>query len=121
MSPVTARVITRTTAKNAVVPTSIEGRDPEKQTSLLAAQAEKVELDGRKAFFDLRSTWSGWIIAWISILILFNMLLTVAVGLAWVNFEKYAWFITAVTVETFLQIVGMGLVAVNFLFSDKRK
>ncbi|WP_349935024.1 hypothetical protein [Acetobacter sp. A11-2] len=79
---------------------------------------ERVELDGRRKFFDLREQWSAVIIIWIFILILFNISLSFLVGWGSLNFKEYKWFITSVTVETFLQIVGMGYVAVKFLFSD---
>lgn len=57
----------------------------------------------------------------ISGLIVFHALLTVLVGAKWLNFDNLQWFITAVTVENFLQVVGMGYVAVKFLFSDQSK
>jgi hypothetical protein len=86
----------------------------------MQAEKEWVEVDGRRRFFGLRHTWSWWIIVWITSLILFNIVLTCLVGAATLDFSKYQWFIMSVTVETFLQIVGMGLVAVRFLFSEKR-
>lgn len=89
-----------------------------KSAGVAIGEAERVELDGRKSFFDLRKNWSCWIIAWISILILFNIALTGLVGYGVLDFANYQWFITAITVETFLQIVGMGYIAVRFLFSN---
>lgn len=88
-----------------------------KQEGVHAAEDEAVEIEGRKAYFKLRQTWSKCIISWITFLIIFNVILTALVGLGIMNFEKYQWFITAVTIETFLQIVGMGYIAVRFLFS----
>jgi hypothetical protein len=90
----------------------------QKAIGVLEADRERIELDGRKAFFKLRSSWSKWIIAWISALIAFNIVLTLSVGTRLLDFRDYEWFVTAVTVETFLQIVGMGYIAVRYLFSD---
>jgi hypothetical protein len=67
-------------------------------------------------FLELCYKWSWAIIAWVSLLILFNVLLTVMVGLKIFDFSDMQWFITAVTVEMFLQIVGMGYIAVTFFF-----
>ena len=39
------------------------------------ARAERIELDGRSQFFDLRGRWSRWLIAWISGLLLFEVVL----------------------------------------------
>lgn len=90
----------------------------EKAKGLAVSDAERVELDGRKEFFHLRKLWSHWIIGWITALIAFNVFLTFAVGLCVLDFAQYQWFVIAVTVETFLQIVGMGYIAVHFLFSN---
>jgi hypothetical protein len=95
--------------------------DPRKEKRLLLADKERAEIDGRKSYFDLRKGWSWALIIWISILVTFNIALTALVGLGILSFEKYQWFITTVIVETFLQIVGMGYIAVNYLFSDKNR
>ena len=76
-----------------------------------------VEAQGRRDYFSLRKHWSCAMIAWITVLVVFNIALTVAVGIGCLVFEQ-EWFVTAVTIETFLQIVAMGVVAVNYLFSD---
>ena len=77
-----------------------------------------MEVDGRREFFRMRRIWSGFIIFWISTLILLSAGITLGVGLKWIDYSRMQWFITAVTAETFLQIVGMGYVAVKFLFSE---
>lgn len=89
-----------------------------KQAGVTNAEIEKVELNGRKDFFALRKRWSSWIIGWITALVVFNVLLTIVVGLGWLSFLEYEWFIIAVTVETFLQVVGLGAIAAKFLFSS---
>lgn len=78
----------------------------------------EIESKGRKDFYKLRKKWSKMIIAWISVLIGFNIVLTCFIGWYFFDFEKYQWFIVSVTAETFLQIVGLGYVAVHFLFSN---
>lgn len=90
-----------------------------KDHEIADAEAARVEVDGRKQYFKLRTDWSFYISCWISALIIFNSALAVGVGTGWLNFIEMKWFITAVTVETFLQIVGMGYIAVKFLFSHK--
>jgi hypothetical protein len=96
-----------------------QSKDADKQEALDNATAitTAIEAKGREDFFQLRIKWSNWIIGWITSLILFNCALAFFVGLGRLNFQDYKWFITAVTVETFLQIVGMGYIAVRFLFS----
>jgi len=81
------------------------------------SEDEAVELLGRKRFFALRDVWSRWIVGWISASIAMNIVLTILVGLDVLHYEKYQWFINAVTVESFIQVVGLGYVAVRYLFS----
>ncbi|UMM63148.1 hypothetical protein [Aristophania vespae] len=84
------------------------------------ARAERVEIEGRVKFFELREKWSRGIANWITFQIVSNIMLTFLVGWGCLNFKDYKWFITSVTIETFLQIVGMGYVAVKYLFSSGR-
>jgi hypothetical protein len=104
----------------AIRPGSEKIESEKKEAGVVKGEAELIELDGRRKFFQLRTLWSRWIIGWISVLIGFNAFLTVLVGASILDFYKYQWFVTAVTVETFLQIVGMGYVAVRFLFSHQK-
>lgn len=108
--------LTREEAQNSIVEPVKDG-DEAKDSALKEASLEAVEIGGRKQFYQLQGRWSWWIIGWITALIAFNAGLTVAVGLKWVDFAGMEWFITAVTVETFLQVVGLGYVAAKYLFS----
>jgi hypothetical protein len=111
--------ITRDQAKDSL--TRVQDKDAEKEHALRKGELERVELDGRRRFYRLRTKWSWAIIGWISCLIAFNIVLTILVGVKVLDFSEYQWFITAVTVETFLQVIGMGVVAVKFLFSKGDK
>lgn len=106
----------------SVVATTIQPSDSEVTRRIaqasIGAERARVKLRGLRGFFKLRKKWSKWIIIWISSLIGFNIALTAFVGWKWMSFVDHEWFVTAVTVETFLQIVGMGYVAVKFLFSN---
>lgn len=94
------------------------GRDTLSPEEKFWEKQKEIENKGLEEFFTLRRKWSKWIIIWITALIAFSIVLTVAVGFGLLNFLSYQWFITSVTVETFLQIVGMGYIAVKFLFSS---
>lgn len=102
----------------AVKSGTTEDDDLAKHVALIEAKLKAVEVDGKRDFFKLREKWSSVIITWISLLILFNVVLAVAIGSGSLDFSEYEWFITAVTVETFLQVVGLGYVAAKYLFSD---
>lgn len=105
--------------KVEIKPGTEDGTSRRKDAGLTLAESEQIELDGRRKFFELRTQWSGWIIRWISVLIAFNIIVTLLVGLGCLDFKEYEWFITVVTVETFIQIIALGVIAVKYLFSDK--
>lgn len=106
----------RKDAEQAIIDGTQE-TDADKEKGLLEAEEKRVEIGGRKQFFDLRKSWSRWIIFWITALIIFNVTLTALVGAGCLNFTSAPWFVNVVTVETFLQVVGLGYVAAKYLFS----
>jgi hypothetical protein len=108
--------ITRDQANSAITSPADE-TDAGKDTTITDGEQTAVELAGRKKFFELRKHWSAAIITWISGLILFNSFLAVSAGAGWLDFSEYQWLITAISVETFLQVVGLGYVAAKYLFS----
>lgn len=110
---------TRTEVLSQVANSSTE-TDANKQHALALAAMAAEDVAGRRKFFELREKWSKNIAIWISVLVAFNVVLTLLVGSGCLTFIGYEWFVTAVTVETFLQVVGMGYVAVRYLFSDGR-
>lgn len=111
-------MVSREEALESIVISSREDEDEGKQNQLIDASARAVEVSGRKKYFDLRDTWSKWIINWITSLIIFNSVVTIALGFGWLDYKDYEWFITAVLIQTFLQIVGLGTLAVAYLFND---
>lgn len=80
------------------------------------AEMELVELDGRRQFYNLRSEWSSACMSWIWLMLAFQFLLTGLIGFKAIDFKDYPYFLPIVTIQTFLQIVGMGYVIVKFLY-----
>ncbi|WP_293450575.1 hypothetical protein [Planktotalea sp.] len=111
-------VLQRDKALQEIIADSEQGEDSDKASELVSGAVTAVEVIGRKRYFDLRDKWSGWIIKWITALIAFNAVITVAVGAGLLDYSEYEWFITAIVVQTFLQIVGLGAIAVRYLFAD---
>jgi hypothetical protein len=85
-------------------------------SATIQAHREKIELNGRAQFFNLRKKWSWTLIIWISFILIFDSLLIKKIGIGTWKFEKYPWLIHEVIGIDFAQIVGMGYVIVNYLF-----
>lgn len=63
--------------------------------------------------------WSYFLIGCIGATLLFQVWLTIAVGLKWYDFKDYAWFLPLVVTENFAQVIGLALIVVNFLFNKE--
>lgn len=73
---------------------------------------------GREKYYELRDAWS-WFLRWLlTVMVLFQFLITAAIGFGLVDFIEYKTFLYAILVENFLQIVGMALIVVKFLFPN---
>ncbi len=110
--------LARSAALEAIIDESEQEEDAAIAGELVAGSQTAVEVIGRHRYFNLRDKWSRWITGWITGLIGFNVVLTFLVGFGVVDYTGYEWFIAAVTVQTFLQVVGLGYVAVRYLFAD---
>ncbi len=83
-------MISREDAIKGITATADEISKP-KDHKIEAAEATRVEIDGRKQYFSLRKDWSRYIARWITGLIIFNALLSVGVGLEWLTFSNMEW------------------------------
>ena len=108
-------------------PFDIASKAGKKQTiflyrkTLKKADVEQVELHGKIKFYKLRTKWSWAILIWVSFILIFNVILVRNTGLGYWNFEKYGWLIKGIFGGNLVQIIGMGIIVVNFLFPSFKK
>lgn len=76
----------------------------------------ETERRGREEYFNLRSEWSARLAWFLGVMILFQILLTLVIGAGWLDFASYETFLYLVVGENFVQIVGMCILVVQFLF-----
>ena len=75
---------------------------------------------GFQKYYDLRDKWSRYIMLYVWFMLLFQLGLTLAIGLSQLDFGKYSFFLNLVIGQNFAQIVGMGIIVAKFLFSDQK-
>ena len=85
------------------------------------ARRQETEVIGRGQYFRLRKQWSWFLFAFLTGMIIFQFFVTIAVGLGWMNFLEYKTLLGLVLGENFLQIVGMCVIVVTFLFPRNEK
>ena len=87
----------------------------------LSADSARIELESRRKIIAMRSKWSWTIIVWISVLILFHIVVTILVGCNVLDFSKQKFLIQNVIGTNFLEIVGMGVIVIKFLYPASSK
>ncbi|MBL0725880.1 MAG: hypothetical protein JJW01_02900 [Alphaproteobacteria bacterium] len=85
----------------------------------LSFRSNAIEVSGRESFFKLRNRYSWCIIGWITMIIVFHILIVPLIGLGVFNFKDYPSFLNTIMVEDLMQIFGMGFVVVKFLFTNQ--
>lgn len=78
-----------------------------------------LELQARRQLIALRGRWSWWLIAWISFLLVSEVVIAFFIGLRVMDFEKHSTFLSLLVGQNFLQIVGMGYLIVKFLYPPR--
>ncbi|MDP2193325.1 MAG: hypothetical protein Q8K36_02215 [Alphaproteobacteria bacterium] len=89
------------------------------QKQNINSEEEKIHLDGIRAFYLQRKRWSYFIMGAIAIIIFFDMILTILVGRDILNFEKYNGFVITALGKTTLEIFGLAILVVKFLFHKR--
>lgn len=92
-----------------------------KEYSEQSIRERETERKGREAYYDLRNRWSKYLGLFLLLSILFQMVLTFAIGTGRVAFDDYKPFLHVVISENFLQIVGMVYIVVKFLFPTEEE
>ena len=94
-----------------------KGLDKGSDLKAFLTEAEiKIRLSGLDAYYTMRVRWS-WILAVLLISsIAFQFILVLIIGKNWLDFSKNKEFLLLVTGENFVQIIGLCIIIVNFLF-----
>ena len=95
--------------------------DIEKRREEINNQTKYIWAIGLRDHFKEKSKWSGWLLAAVLFLILFQSLIISLVGADVFHFEKYKWLLPLLLVQNFAQIIGLALVVVKSLFNDMNK
>lgn len=105
--------------RNASWITKYKTKDSSYTDRDLEAKKALVHIDGRKDFYKLRKYWSVVLSGFIFLLILFQFTVIMFVGSGVLDLIEYKSLLVVTMGETFLQIIGMGYIVVNFLFNGE--
>lgn len=74
--------------------------------------------DGLKSFYSLRSWWAYFIMGCITLLILYDMTLTVLIGAGVLDFSTHSWYLYIHSGANLIEMIGLAFIVVKFLFNN---
>jgi len=80
------------------------------------SQAEYAHLRGLRDHYFHKKWWSWFLMGLMTVMILFQSGLLIAVGLEVLDFKQYAWLLPALLVQNLGQIIALAYVVVKSLF-----
>ena len=97
--------------------------DTEFKRLILKERAEALALErkGRSEVLEMRRRWSNHLVRLLVALVLFQIGLTIAIGLHLLEFTDYKLVIEIVVGSNFVQIIGLITIVLTFLFSEASK
>lgn len=78
----------------------------------------KIKLDGLKKYYEMRQSWGNFLKWCLGIILGFNIVLVISVGLGILIFND-EWFLRIVLTTHLADIIGLAYLVVNFLFSNQ--
>ncbi|MDP4011803.1 MAG: hypothetical protein Q8P72_06285 [Candidatus Roizmanbacteria bacterium] len=78
----------------------------------------QIRLDGLQKYFEMRSTWGDFLKICLAIILAFNIVLIVIVGIGWLKYND-EWFLRIVLTTNLADIIGLVYLVVKFLFSNQ--
>lgn len=95
--------------------------EQEEWRSQEARRASQIHNNGLNEYYALRVRWSHCLKFLLIVLVMFQCFLVAAVGRNWMDFTKYQSFLKIQATVYFLQVVGMCLIVVRYLFKDPQE
>jgi len=80
-----------------------------------------IHADGLEGFYDLRKKWSSWMIFWITFIITSVLVMSFLVGCSAFTFKNEQIFVQWLFGTTCVEIIGMGVLIVKFLFNKPKE
>ena len=107
-------------ALNAITGEAPESEADARENSRTVKSHLAIVLAESQFVSEARQTWSNILSGCIVYSLMFQGLLTLAVGVNALNFKSYGSFLSVVIGGTFAQVVGLAAIALRWIFSGKK-
>lgn len=105
-----------TATKQPITPAQMAARLAE-----LDVMGKENEYSGKRFYYKLRNFWGILLATVLTASIVFQFWLTYQIGTGNLRFQGYETFLGIVAGESFIQVVGLSLVIVKYLFPSDNK
>jgi hypothetical protein len=80
----------------------------------------RLRIQEKSEFLDFRKQWSKNLLKLLVLIVLFNALFLIAVGLRWLIFLD-EWLVRLIIAGSFLEVIALAKIVVDFLFKEQPK
>lgn len=94
--------------------------DAETDLKQLELQLEKLNLQEKFEFLSYRKQWSAYLLTLVVMIVIFNAFFLIAIGLDILQFQD-EWLVRIIFVGSFLEVLGLAKIVVDFLFKEPPK
>lgn len=81
---------------------------------------QQLQLKEKSEFLEFRKQWSKNLLTLVILIVIFNALFLVAVGLKWLTFLD-EWLVRIIITGSFVEVLGLAKIVVDFLFKEPPK
>jgi len=102
----------------AIEKTVIEEAETEQKQFEL--QLQELRLKEKAEFLNFRRQWSTYLLSLVMIIVFFNALFLIAIGMHLLQFED-EWLVRIIITGGFVEVLGLAKIVVDFLFKEQPK
>ena len=81
---------------------------------------QQLQLKEKSEFLEFRKQWSKNLLTLVILIVVFNALFLIAVGLGWLTFLD-EWLVRLIIAGSFVEVLGLAKIVVDFLFKEPPK
>lgn len=95
--------------------------DDDNRTTILNDLEKELGIQEKQDILSFRNYWSPRIFYLILGILLFQGFLVAAIGRGWLDFMRYGSIISVYLGESVVQVLGLGVIVLKFLFPTNNK
>jgi hypothetical protein len=92
-------------------------QEAETEQKQFALQLQELRLKEKSEFLNFRRQWSTYLLSLVVIIVVFNALFLIAIGMKILQFDD-EWLVRIIFTGSFVEVLGLAKIVVDFLFKE---